>query len=497
MNLETRKTDSPTSKCLIERLPPEIMFNIFDYLDHESRKSASLACRRWEQIYSNYCTKRFVLCNYRCHDQSDFIWYRDPTTGDPACMLKHTQRTYRKVHLNLFFKEEKSIIVDRKVSNALGELLQPRWLQQLVVLKLGMALSPERFTVELSDAVAKMDHLQELRLHFMREDSDGPLFSKLKLVNASLNMLEVLDVWPGVIDCPNLRSLTIGFPLYNKCKPYVLHRGQAPFWNMKQLKELTIIDRSLNIHLEFKDLFTGMEQLCKLMPQIERLNCYGFAISERELCIICESFVRLETLMLCTVKTHGANAFHHLRKLPNLRTLGIFNIYMRELVSFASVSLPMLKKLLLGRLQYDARTMPNVFVLRRPGIKWRRMTRMPVFVNFAKNFNRLQFLAVDLHLIYEPAALLAELRQIPDLETLVLDNVNCVGDLQDVPFLPQLRRLVLYCWKNVDPSMLKDNIAVRLPNVNSIKVIFRFTPGCATRSIGHACRRICACCRPC
>ena len=75
---------------------------------------------------------------------------------------------------------------------------------------------------------------------------------------------------------------------------------------------------------------------------------------------------------------------------------------------------------------------------------------MPVFVNFAKNFNRLQLLAVDLHLIYEPAALLAELRRIPDLETLVLDNVNCVGDLQDVPFLPQLRRLVLYCWEKVN-----------------------------------------------
>ncbi|XP_040169806.1 uncharacterized protein LOC120904108 isoform X1 [Anopheles arabiensis] len=330
MNLETRKTDSPTFKCLIERLPPEIMYNIFDYLDHESRKSASLACRRWEQIYSNYFTKRLVLCNYRCNDQSDFIRYGDPTTGDPASMLKHTQRPYRKMHLNLFFKDEQSILVDRKVSNALGELFQPRWLQQLVVLKLGMALSPERFTVQLSDAVAKMDHLQELRLHFMREDSDWPLFSKLKLVNASLNMLEVQDVWPGVIDCPNLRSFSIGFPLYNNCKPYVFHRGQAPFWNMKQLKELTIFDRSLNFHLEYKDLFTGMEQLCKLMPQIERLNCYGFAISERELRIICESFVRLETLMLCSVKTHGANVFHHLRKLPNLRKLGIFDMFMRE-----------------------------------------------------------------------------------------------------------------------------------------------------------------------
>uniref|UniRef100_A0A6E8WAB9 Uncharacterized protein n=1 Tax=Anopheles coluzzii TaxID=1518534 RepID=A0A6E8WAB9_ANOCL len=242
---------------------------------------------------------------------------------DAASMLKHTQRPYHKVHLHLFFGANALTPVDDEVATVISELFKPRWLQQLVVLKLGMRVYPEKFTVELSDAVAKMDHLQELDLSLMRCTKDWPLFSQLKVKNATLDKLKVHGVWPGVIDCPNLRSLELEFPLHNKYKQYLLHQGEEPCWSMKQLQELCIRGGSRSVN---KDLSTGMEQFCKLMPQFKRLYFDDFIVSERLLRIICESFVHLESLMLHILKMDDPNALRHLEKLPNLRDFGIWDI---------------------------------------------------------------------------------------------------------------------------------------------------------------------------
>uniref|UniRef100_A0A182UPJ0 Uncharacterized protein n=1 Tax=Anopheles merus TaxID=30066 RepID=A0A182UPJ0_ANOME len=164
-----------------------------------------------------------------------------------------------------------------------------------------------------------MDHLQELDLSLMRCIKDWPLFSQLKLKHVTLDKLKVHGVWPGVIDCPNLRSLELEFPLYNEYKQCLLHQGEEPCWSMKQLQELCILGGISFREQEVVDLSTGMEQFCKPMPQIKRLYFDGFIVSERLLRIICESFVHLESLMLHILKMDDQNALRHLEKLPNLR----------------------------------------------------------------------------------------------------------------------------------------------------------------------------------
>uniref|UniRef100_A0A8W7PI89 F-box domain-containing protein n=1 Tax=Anopheles coluzzii TaxID=1518534 RepID=A0A8W7PI89_ANOCL len=448
--------ESSSSYCPFDGLPTEIMYNIFDYLDHESRKSASLACRRWEQIYSNYFTKRLVLCNYRCNDQSDFIRYGDPTTGDPASMLKHTQRPYRKMHLNLFFKDEKSILVDRKVSNALGELFQPRWLQQLVVLKLGMALSPERFTVQLSDAVAKMDHLQELRLHFMREDSDWPLFSKLKLVNASLNMLEVQDrlvlnhVIPYVVDCSNMRKLDIAHCTDVDSTIGVLGVAQkvgSSWWRLEPVEELCLVD-DLN---SFFRPNVSMEWFYQQMPYLRKLHFNGYTLRETMLRFICGSCVQLEELILSTVLVDTPNVLCHLSKLPRLRRFGICEIIgRREPLTFASVRLPKLEELLLGRLPLDWQSLASVQPISWLKIKLGSQQVAPICEVLCGQFVQLRLLWIDFYTFRHYRELLAELPKMNSLETLVLENVVYLCSLKALPPLPQLKRLIIYrCSKKV------------------------------------------------
>nr|XP_049466623.1 uncharacterized protein LOC120954696 [Anopheles coluzzii] len=454
------------------------MYNIFDYLDHESRKSASLACRRWEQIYSNYCTKRFALCNYETL-RFGLHFFTSRVCKDAASMLKHTQRPYHKVHLHLFFGANALTPVDDEVATVISELFKPRWLQQLVVLKLGMRVYPEKFTVELSDAVAKMDHLQELDLSLMRCTKDWPLFSQLKVKNATLDKLKVHGVWPGVIDCPNLRSLELEFPLHNKYKQYLLHQGEEPCWSMKQLQELCIRGGLSFREQEVVDLSTGMEQFCKLMPQFKRLYFDDFIVSERLLRIICESFVHLESLMLHILKMDDPNALRHLEKLPNLRDFGIWDIAGSHAMSFASVCLPKLEKLLLGWLKYDYERMPKLHPMGKTSFRWNLIRSSPVFDDIDKSLKHLRFLWVDLHLINDH--LLTKFSQISTLETLVLENVDQKESVLAVPFLKQLKRLVLYCCEDFDPSTIKGDFAKRVPNVKSIKVIFK------TPSYGKLC----------
>uniref|UniRef100_A0A453YZ68 F-box domain-containing protein n=2 Tax=gambiae species complex TaxID=44542 RepID=A0A453YZ68_ANOGA len=470
--------DSSASQCFFEWLPPEIMCIIFDHLDHRSRKSASLACRRWEQIYSNYCTKRSALCNYKIM-RTGLFKIGQNICKDATSMLKHTQRPYRKVDLDLCFHDHYFGRVDDRVTEVLIELFKPRWLQQLVVLKLGMRVYPEKFTVELSDAVAKMDHLQELDLSLMRCTKDWPLFSQLKVKNATLDKLKVHGVWPGVIDCPNLRALELDFPLHNEYKQYLLHQKEEPCWSMKQLQELCIRGGLTFREQEVVDLSTGMEQFCKPMPQIKRLYFDYFIVSERLLRIICESFVHLESLMLHILKMDDSNALRHLEKLPNLREFGIWDIAGSHAMSFASVCLPKLEKLLLGWLKYDYERMPKLHPMGKTSFRWRLIRSSPVIDDIDKSLKHLRFLWVDLHLINDH--LLTKFSQISTLETLVLENVDQKESVLAVPFLKQLKRLVLYCCEDFDPSTIKGDFAKRVPNVKSIKVIFK------TPSYGKLC----------
>ncbi|EAA00747.1 AGAP011739-PA, partial [Anopheles gambiae str. PEST] len=53
--------DLPDAGSPFDKLPSELIFSIFDYLELKSLKAVSLTCHRLEQMFADYSACRFVL----------------------------------------------------------------------------------------------------------------------------------------------------------------------------------------------------------------------------------------------------------------------------------------------------------------------------------------------------------------------------------------------------------------------------------------------------
>ncbi|XP_061511837.1 uncharacterized protein LOC3291420 isoform X2 [Anopheles gambiae] len=231
--------DSCDAGSPFDKLPPELICTICDYLDLEALKALSLTCHRLEQICANQCAHRFFLCirenrlayyNYQLGTIAEKV-------EEAAILLKTTKRRYRRVHLDVQYEPEADSIEHMQA------ILDKQLLQQLAVLKLDLPALSGNLAVHLSDAVAKMDCLLELDICYRHQltNVNLPLSSDLNLINRSLHNLSLDYVWPARIDCPNMQSLAVKGPFDIEAivgKQYALHGVREPYWKLKHIKEL-------------------------------------------------------------------------------------------------------------------------------------------------------------------------------------------------------------------------------------------------------------------
>ncbi|XP_041783924.1 uncharacterized protein LOC121599878 [Anopheles merus] len=461
---------SSPPKLHINELPQEIMYTIFDYLCIYSLSDVSLTCRYWERLISEYGATRFTLRIGRVRSDED-TWYADCSARanvhltEAAKMLDCTKRRYSKVNIDLLGKPFET----RQMNLVLSKLLVPPWLQQLVVLRIGLGKDLQTFAVKISKAVVKMECLQELHLvnpvnGFIRSHS----FKKLKVVNRSLHKLVLHVSLPEVIDCPNLRVLDIVSSLDVEIivgKQYIEHGGEEPYWKLKQLEELMIWhddddDEDWMIGwfsprpLEQATSIGSIEKIefYRHLKQLKKLYYHASILSSEVLQAICESCVQLKDLHLLYLASIGPNPLRHLSNLNMLQQLSI--CYSADILSFAGVRLPLLERLLLYDMKID---WPSLAEL--TSIKWLKITPDPSKVDQICDLlagqlsSQLNFLwiAMDYVDVY------ACLPKLSALQTLVVENVNQQFS-KYLPRLPQLRRLVIF-----PGYMSKMTLPLRLP----------------------------------
>ncbi|XP_041783510.1 uncharacterized protein LOC121599623 isoform X3 [Anopheles merus] len=386
--------DSCDAGSPFDKLPPELICTICDYLDLEALKALSLTCHRLEQICANQCAYRFFLCirenrlayyNYQLGTIAEKV-------EEAAILLKSTKRRYRRVHLDVQYEPEADSIEHMQA------ILDKQLLQQLAVLKLDLPALSGNLAVLLSNVVAKMDCLLELDICYRHQltNVNLPLSSDLNLINRSLHKLSLDCAWPARIDCPNMQSLAVKGPFDIEAIVAASYRVQF----YRQLKHL-------------KKLY------------------YNFnGASDWILQTICESCVQLELLYFLVLEVEDRNSLRFLSNLTNLRELNILSA--RNVISFAGVRLPNLKTLLLDFVEIYWPPVEGF-----DSIEWLKIQAFPwqekqICDLFDGPLNRLRFLwiklPVDLELSWY-TSIFAALTKLPALKTLVLHNMPSLNYL--------------------------------------------------------------------
>nr|XP_040234921.2 uncharacterized protein LOC120957053 [Anopheles coluzzii] len=459
---------SSSSECPIHRLPPELVFKIFDYLDLPSLKSVSLTCHRSEQLFAEYCPRRCIL----------YIAKRPHVPivdhlKKAAKMLLRTKRTYRSLQLHVAKPRG-----NKNMQAALGQLLEPRLLQQLVVLKLDLAPDSLTFAAQLSGAVAHMDRLQELTIR-STVDCFSPLqFSELRLANRSLHKLVLGHVWPGVIDCPNLRLLEATASLDVETivgKQYAQHGGREPHWKLNQLEELVIVEE-LCMALDMENRPGYKVHFFRQLTQLKRLHCNTGYISERIFQAIGESCVLLEDLSIASLHLVDPSSLRVLANLTRLRQLAISHSF-KPIPLATVVCLPSLERLLLGRVVIDWQKLPNVQSLQWLKIKPYAEGVRQLCDALAGPLKQLHCLWIDFCYAMDTPTreeILAVLPTLPALQTLVLQNVYQLQFLKAMPPLAGLTQLVVFTASayefEEDYTITAEVLAQLVPNARRVEI---------------------------
>ncbi|XP_040170012.1 uncharacterized protein LOC120904236 [Anopheles arabiensis] len=471
--------EQSSSECPIEKLPPEIMHSIFEFLDLESLKSASLTCQRWERIFVNYCTSRLTLC-INAEDGKNLDSTEPPTKRLQRAtkMLQRTQRVYRNVHLSMMYGR----FGPKHINGVLGTIFAPHRLQQLVVLDLNLTLYSEHMVKDVSDAIAKMNRLQELRaIIFCKQlfsiGRDG-CNSYYKLTNPSLHKLAIRGLLPTVIDCPNMRSLELPLCLFEKSianQIYFRHNEREErYWRVEQVEKLVIMHL---IAMDSMDPIEFLRQFLQQMPRLKTLHLDTIRVPEKKLQLICETCTQLEELVLTSLEVDDPHMLRHISKLTHLRNIGVRHLLGNDTcpLSFASVNLPSLEKIFIISKSIDYQSLACI-----PSIKWCKispslgLSRSLVCDGFAEHWRQLRFLWLNFVYVQDFVSIfLAELPKMPALEMLVLEDVFKLPDLHTfLPPLPQLKRLVIYHTKYILQQYNNTaELAKLVPNVKRIEMI--------------------------
>uniref|UniRef100_A0A182PYR3 F-box domain-containing protein n=1 Tax=Anopheles epiroticus TaxID=199890 RepID=A0A182PYR3_9DIPT len=481
--------DISSCVCPINGLPPEVMYHIFDHLDIDSLKSVSLACKRWGQLFSEYAARRFTLSirgelakTLSCHTAG-----RHTRGGEKiasaATILQRTERVYRKVRLEVRSPVRKKSS-NEYMETVLRMLCVPPMLQKLVVLKLELEQDSDHYFQQISDAVTKMEYLQEL--HLLPRDA-RPLWpltalpspcNNLRLVSHSLTTLVLRVILPGEIDCSNLRHLEYDASLYMDGvvgEQYAHNRGQESKWKLKQLETLKITGRdawpkdaeTVQNRPGYKVLF--YQQL----TQLKKLCLDQQFIPDRILLVVCESCVLLEELYIRCLRMVNNNTLRYLSNLTHLRRLGIYML--NASVPFYVSGLHSLEMLALGPVVLDPQsfTAPQSF-------KWLKITPYKVKQMcdaIEQNLGQLEFLWIVIKSSISDVSkeLFMLVYKMFALKTLVLENIDCVPTvtLAKMPRLFMLTRLAVFTSSEAALKTIDDKIAILAdltPNVKRIEV---------------------------
>ncbi|XP_041783809.1 uncharacterized protein LOC121599804 [Anopheles merus] len=462
--------DSPVTGSPLEELPPELVLIIFKYLDLKSLKAVSLTCHRLEEIFSYYNAPRFVLRISELYPGNVITLPMkdiEEKVEQATIMLERTKRPYRNVHLDI---SSAGMYDDfDNMPTLLAKLFETRTMQQLVRLKLELPQHMEKFATQLSNALAKMDHLQELKLHHPWGRLTGPQITELKLVNRTLHKLELYAIFPSVIDCRNLRLLSVWYSVDVETvvgKQYVEHGGEEPYWKLKQLEELTIWHNEYT--MPKRNHCSAKVQFYRHMTQLKKLCHNAGFVSDEMLQTICKSCVQLESLYLADMIVNNPNFSCFLSNLTNLRQLAIESS--TNVLSFTGVRLPRLEKLLLDDINIDWASLAELKSIKWLKINPDRSTVKQMCDLLERHMNRLQFVWItfydqlDLPCYRE---IFATLSKLPALKRLALDNVKNSSWLKEMTPLPGLTRIAVLCCSR--ETVETDDLEKLGPNIKEIK----------------------------
>ncbi|XP_049539857.1 uncharacterized protein LOC125953982 [Anopheles darlingi] len=286
-----RKTSDEMN--LIDSLPEEVLCIVFDNLDLDSVKNASLACKRWHNIIflSNYVGRFVFLISEKII----------PLAVD---MCRNTDRCYRNLRCSVLGHHD-----PESQSSLFQTLLQSMnnlcWLKCSVVYPF------------LADAIPMMPQLRSLTLgcdHYVASVEASDLSNSITSItirSSSVEYLELLGVSKLTIDMPQLKSFRGPFSVL--CNSV----------NSTQLENLNHLTISKEKHDREEKATLAKLAIIRKLTHLETLELPGEEENELFLAI-CESCIALKVLKFEEFKFSHKTVSTHLSKLTNLRQFKCF-----------------------------------------------------------------------------------------------------------------------------------------------------------------------------
>ncbi|XP_052861958.1 uncharacterized protein LOC128268781 [Anopheles cruzii] len=374
---------SPEPVTPIVQLPIEMLCTIFDYLDLESVKNASLACKRFKQvIFSDYYIKRFGLritlgrklnpaVASATFDERDRPVTRPFALGtgrnlsecdrdEMTQLLTQSERRYRNVTLDFEYCNE-----SRSSISLLYQMLCPhRWEQELVELRLLITHWADMMVVLV---VQTIPHMKRLRSLYVCADTEvNPArfaVGSLHLQNDTVTHLQLKALLPVTFSLPALRSFDVMFhPI--QLMQVLFFQEQFYHKGFEHLKELTITssagDNSLHRLLTSDSVCRPAfkKRFFQKLTCLEKLQLLEKSTPESIFITICQSCSALRELRIRRLHILDSVALCHLSNLRHLQRLTIHAVAWRSPISFAECHLPRLERLQLdfASIQYSTLT---------------------------------------------------------------------------------------------------------------------------------------------
>uniref|UniRef100_A0A9I3BDA5 F-box domain-containing protein n=1 Tax=Anopheles coluzzii TaxID=1518534 RepID=A0A9I3BDA5_ANOCL len=471
--------DRSDAASSLTELPPELIYSIFEHLDLWSLKAVSLTSHRLGEMFSDYCARRLVLSirdkrtRFIAHPSLRVIAKK---VEEATILLESTKRRYRRVHLDVQY-DPKTGNIDH-MQAVLDKILAVRLMQDLVELKLELSSVSENMAVQLTHTVTKMDSLKELVIREGKSNNPSAV-CQLYLVNRSLHKLTLVYIWPGTINCPNLRSLEVVAKIDVETilgKQYALHGNEEPYWKLKHLKEFVIhsqfVEHETVSGNSRKQTVAYRSMFYRHLTQLKKLHIFFFTLPDEVLQAIGESCVQLENLSVAHLLSSNPELLRSLSNLVNLRQLVLSGSNCS--VSFDCFCLPYLNRLLLINCNIDWPSLARLQSIKSLMIKLEPSNVNQICDLFVGHMRQLRFLClqfeIGLNIRQWYREIFAALSKLPELETLVLQTVVELDYLQEMVPLEKLTRLVVYDTLPRGQPVLPVDVAKRVPKVDRIEV---------------------------
>ncbi|XP_050092393.1 uncharacterized protein LOC126575637 isoform X2 [Anopheles aquasalis] len=444
----------------INRLPDEVLSMVFDRLDFESLKNASLTCHRWNNaIFEGGCLERFLLV-VDC--RSPALSNRNPLKSlAPRIKLltRHTTRRYRNLRITVVPGME-------NVFTTIWRVIHPKITSNIRWLYVGYIRAQMSDLLPLLiDSIPSLLHLQSLMVDEESAMGSGGFFSKIpqkqipKIRSKSLQELGMRCSYRYTVDLPQLETFQGALSALNLPDD---SSQSLMLSNLKLLQILAKNDDSIN------------PTVFRRMPNLHSI-IWDVPVDEALLIAMCETYPSLTRLQFSpNIMFTDRSLFEHLLKLTELRQLTFPAINVSQLVYDFS-KFTHLKDLYLGNNEIPAVTfqsLPNS--IRAIGLRLNPNNERNLMEMIPCKFAQL----TELHMIFYdgPASqkILNILPSLKQLKRLSLTRCNFQRSFflgMDTP-LPQMRVLqFIYCTLPTERLL---GLQEKFPNVKKPEFIHCF-----------------------